>query len=332
MWKKLFLDDDHLIFQSQLVALLKNGHDLPAAAGLIESKAPHRLRDKIARAGTPLLPGLAREGLISPELASLLGRSAPAGVKPDVYLRRCLDDEVAAGRIDLGIRGQFSRVFLLFGVTTLYALVMNTWFRNFVSPMLRDAAAANFDNFSYSGSAPQNWLSGILFSVSLCAMLAFLATLSVIYLALKLDGNQLRERFGFLLRVPFVRGIFRKRATHRVLAHCSSMLAAGASVPAAVEASLGSLGLASGSGTALFPSSALLDPLSVEALNLGSGLGTFEAQLDTMLAFLQQDIPYTAQKVTRVIYYTGYVCLGVLVGSLLMQMYGPIFQVAAPNF
>jgi hypothetical protein len=328
MWKELFLDEDHQIFQTQLVALLKKKVDFNTAVGMIEAKASTRLKHKIQSAGQPLLPGLVHEGLLSPELAALLGRTAPTGVDAAAYLHRSLDDEVEAGRIDLQIRGQFSRVFLLFGVTTVVALVINEFFAAVIGPGLNSMA----ENYGITGqtSPPYAWVSSLLFWSSALAMFGFLAALGSIFLALSLDGYRQRNTFRFLWKIPFVGSIFRKRATRRVLAHLSSLRAAGADTETAVGTSLAELGLRAGSGQAPLPSSPFLDPLSVEAVNLGAALDTFDVQLDTMLALLRQEIPYSAQKVTRIIYYVGYVVLGLLVGSLLVQLYGPILRMAAP--
>ena len=198
-----------------------------------------------------------------------------------------------------------------------------------VLPMFADARENTY------GIAPDSLLSHaaiaeIVMFFALAAMAVFMGFLAVFFVATRLESVRQWRQFRTLWKIPGLAGLFRKQVTWRVFSRFQFLLGAGEGAAEAMETVLGPFGLkpALRDGVAHFPETALLDPAAVRAVNLGASLDTLSRQLEISLDALQYDLPVAAQNAARVVFYAGYVLLGVLVGSMLVQMYEPIFSLA----
>ncbi len=328
---KLSLEAQRRIFQSQLSALLHNKVDFLTAVSRIEDKASSQLKVRIQRArsqGTDsalLTDGLVEQGLFLPEM-SLIVRSASAlKIDAEDYLRKNLRNETELERLQSAVTGPIHNVVWTFALMFAFFLFSYVSYRAFIYPSL-------FNMIGLDGGYQimPSKISVVILIISFILLGFYTAFIIAMYAGLKMDRSLSWSKLRFLWSVPWIRRLYRKRITWRIFSSCKIMLSAGVDPATALETSLRPRGLSplKQHGISLFPESPYLDAASVGAANLGASLETLEAQLDTSISLLENELPFAAQSTARVIYYVGYVVMGIMVCAMLMQMYDPIFRMS----
>lgn len=316
------------IFQSQLHALLKRGTGLGEAIAQIEGKALAGLRAKIskARAGADdpaaLIRGLVGEALLSPEMAIIAESAKAHQINLEDFLREHLRKEVDFHRVQGAILAPIYRVVFTFVPMFLFFSFVYLNYKALAYPQMIKAMG----EYEMMFSQPKAWVYLYLFSLFLLAV--FSGFVVSMFLALKFNRTENRKALRFLWIIPGISRLFRKRITWRIFTRCQLLLRAGLAPATAMAESLRSSGLqpAGAAEAPGFPSSKLLDSVAVEAANLGASLDTLGAQLDESVDLLERELPNTAEAVARVLYYTGYLMMALMVCSMLVQMYAPYFH------
>lgn len=307
-------DDEARIFQAQLAALLAKGESLEEAVMRIELKADPGLAAMVlaARHGGHLLDGLVREGLLGADLAEV-------GVR---HFREHLAREAEAAIVQQQVKRHVGRVFWFLGLMTSFSLFIYSYYLTFVIPRLFE--------LNQTPDMPHSAVAAMVAPLAMGVMLVFLLFLGSIFMAVRLESSRQWRQFGFLWKIPGAAGFFRKQVTWRVLTQLEFLLGGGMEAADAIETALRPYGLKPHvrDGVAVLPETPLLHPASLRAVNLGASLDTLPTQLAGEAAALRADLPFAAQTVARTIFYAGYLVLGVLVGSMLVQMYEPLFSVA----
>jgi type II secretory pathway component PulF len=329
MLNKISIAGQRRIFQSQLSALLQRGQPFVAAVSMIEGKASAPLRELILRAKAEgsetalLIDGLVAQGLLNPEM-SVIGRSASSlKVDSEKFLRDHLKKEADSGRLETAILGPIHNVAWTFGIMFLFFLFTFSVYRLALFPLMFSGEDNGQMFEAFDSRKP---LLLMLFAFLLLGL--FSAFVTAIYLGLKVDRAVGWSKLRFLWKIPGLAGLFRKRITWRVFTSCRILLGAGLDQATAMETALKSTGLRTSGNDAsrFFPQSYLLDGASVEAANLGSSLDTFPDQLETAVSLLELELPGAAESTARVIYYIGYVVMGIMVAAMLVQLYAPILR------
>jgi|GEM_PF-6516045 len=325
---KISLESQRRIFQSQLSALLQKQLSFVDAVDRIEAKASPALKEMISEAKrfgsapTSLIDGLVEVGLFSPEMSAIARAAEPLKIDTESYLRRHLAKETEFNRIQSAIMGPINTVVWTFVLMGIFFFFSYLTYRMFIFPRF------NFEEGDPTLLLTRSYMIYSLLSFFLLAV--FSAFLVCVYLALKFNRSEHWKPLRFLWYVPGLAKLFRKRITWRIFTSCQILVNAGVDQATAMETCLRStrLRLRKDGDTLLFPESSLLDAASVGAANLGSSLDTFGEQLGTAVGLLEQELPYAAQGASRFIYYVGYVLMGLLVCTLLVQMYAPIIRMS----
>ncbi|QOC24172.1 type II secretion system F family protein [Wenzhouxiangella sp. AB-CW3] len=337
---------DMAVFTRQLATMIHSGIPLVQAFAIIGQAAENPRMKKLisdirvdVEGGTTLAEALAKHPLYFDELyVNLVEAGESAGVLDQVlhsiasYKERM---ESIKGKIKKAMFYPAAVLAVAIGVTALLLIVIIPQFEDMFVGFGADLPAFTRMVLDLSDFMQRRgWL------VLLGTIVAIVGVIQ-----LKKRNKKFAHALDRLsLRLPILGGVLEKSALARFASTLSTTFAAGVPLVDALRTVAGATGnvvfeeavyqiredVATGHPLQLaMQQTGLFPPMMVQMTAIGEEAGSLDAMLEKVAAFYEEEVNNTVDALSSLIEPIIIVIIGVLVGSLVVAMYLPIFQMAA---
>jgi type IV pilus assembly protein PilC len=336
-------DQDFLVFNQEVAALLRAGLPLLQALDLLLQRMPNphfkavlsEIRDRV-KSGEELSDAFGAFGPLFPSLyPSTLKAGEKSGELEAVirrfirYLKLLID---ARKRVASALVYPAVLVTLSIAMISVMLVFVIPKFKVFYVDMGAELPMLTVITLAIGTFLRDNL---ILILVGIGAGVVFLRQWSATP-----TGGQALDRFR--LRIPLVGGIFHRFAIAELTRSLSTLLAGGIPLVPALEIAVKAVGNTYiraqllptidkvREGQAFFKTleeSRVVDALAVDMVQVGEATGALDTMLSSVADFLDDEVETRLQRILTLIEPLMLVFMGIIVGTLLVSVYLPMFSV-----
>lgn len=337
---------DIAVFTRQLATMLHSGIPLVQAFGIIGQAAENpRLKKLIndirndVESGTTLSESFAKYPLYFDDLfVNLVSAGEDAGVLDQVL------DSIASykERIE-SIKGKIKKALFYPAAVITVAIGVTALLLIMVIPQFEEI----FQNFGADLPAFTRLVVDLSEFMQARGWMVLIAGVLAVVGIVQLRRRS--ERFGHLidrlsLKIPVIGGVLEKSALSRFASTLSTTFAAGVPLVDALKTVAGATGnivyedavhriredVSTGHSLQLsMQQTGLFPPMMIQMTAIGEEAGSLDAMLDKVAGFYEEEVNNTVDALSSLLEPVIIVFVGGIVGSIVVAMYLPIFQMAA---